>query len=61
MKIPAVFWAYCTTCKRLIGKTLFKLVYGQEVIMPMEYIVPSLRIAVVTGMDDKAAVEEHIA
>ena len=44
LKIPAVLWAYRTTCKRLMRKTLFKLVYGQEVVMPMEYIVPSLRI-----------------
>ena len=28
--------------------------------MLMEYIVPSLRIAVVTGMDDEAALEEHV-
>ena len=28
--------------------------------MPMEYIVPSLRIAATTGMDDEAALEEHV-
>ena len=29
--------------------------------MPMEYIVPSLRITAVTGMDDVEALEERIA
>ena len=29
--------------------------------MPMEYIVPSLRIAVETNMDDVESLEEHIA
>ena len=29
LKILAVLWAYCTTCKWLTGQTPFKLVYGQ--------------------------------
>ena len=29
--------------------------------MPMEYVIPSLRIVVATVMDDAAALEEHAA
>ena len=29
--------------------------------MPMEYIIPNLHIAAVTGMDDVVALEEHAA
>ena len=55
---PSVMWAYCTTCKILTPQTPFKLVYGQEAFMPMEYIILSLRIAATTGMDDEVALEE---
>ena len=48
-------------CKKLMGHTPFRLVYGMEVVMPMEYIVPSLRIVVITGMTDRKALEERLA
>ena len=41
-------------------QTPFRLVYGVEAIMPMEYIVPSLHIAVITGMTDQEALEERL-
>ena len=60
LKIPIVLWAYHTTCNILTGKTSFKLVYVQEAVMPMEYIVPSLCIAVVMGLDNEVALEERV-
>ena len=42
----------------MIGQTPFWLVYGQEVVMPMEYIVPSLRIVAITKMIDDNVVKE---
>jgi transposase InsO family protein len=44
LKIPTMLWAYRTTCKKIIGKTHFILVYGQETIVPLEYLIPSFAL-----------------
>ena len=49
---------YRATCKKIIGYNPFRLVYKYEVVMPMEYIVPSLRIIMITVMEDVVAIEE---
>jgi transposase InsO family protein len=61
LRVPVVLWAYKTTCKKLTMQTHFKLVYGLEVVVPMEYLVPSLRIVAFTDMDDTGVVHERLA
>ena len=59
--ILVVLWDYRTTCKRLGRQNSFSLVYIQEVIMPLEYIIPSLGIAVITEMTNVGVVEEILS
>jgi hypothetical protein len=61
LRVPGVLWAYITTCKKLTMNTPFKLVYGLEAIVPMEYLVPSLRITSFIDMDDTGTIQERIA
>ena len=61
MKIMAILPTYIMTFKILTCLTPFKLVYGQEVMMPMEYIVPSICIVAVIGMSDEGEIEEILA
>jgi transposase InsO family protein len=61
LRVSPVLWAYRTTCKNLTMQTPFKLVYGLEAVVPMEYLVPSLRIAAFIGMDDIGVVQDRLA
>ena len=60
LRIPVVLWAYRTTCKKFTGHTPFRLAYGQEVVMPMEYIIPSLKVAALIDMTDEDTVNERL-
>lgn len=55
-----MLWAYRTTCKKMTGQKPFKLGYGVEAMMPMEYIVPNLHIVAFIGMVDHGVLEERL-
>ena len=61
LRVNVVLWAYRTTCKKLTRHTPFSLVYGQEAVMPMEYIIPSFRVAQITGIADTYTMNERLA
>lgn len=49
------------TCIKLIGNMPLWLVYRQEVVIPMEYIVSSLRIVVVIDMANSDMMNERMS
>jgi hypothetical protein len=61
LRVLAVLWAYRTTCKKVTMHTPFMLVYGLEAVVPMEYLVPSLRISSFIDMDDPGAIQERLS
>jgi hypothetical protein len=61
LRIPTILWAYKTTNKKLTGQSPSELEYGQEVVMPMEFILPGLRITTITKLSDTGAIEERLA
>ena len=60
-RVPTILWAYRTTTKKLHRYTPFQLVYGKEVVVPSEFIIPGLYIAHVTHMTDGESVAQRIA
>ena len=58
LRVLVVIWEYRKTRKKLAGHTPFSLVYGKEVVMLMEFIVPSPHVAVVTDLSNFGAAEE---
>ena len=42
--LPFTLWEYRTTMHTAIGKTSFSLVYGCEVVLPIETEIKSLRV-----------------
>jgi hypothetical protein len=60
LRVPTILWAYRTTCKKLTMQTPFKLVYGLEEVVPMEHLVPRLRIEAFIDMDDTGVFQERL-
>jgi transposase InsO family protein len=56
LKVPSILWEYRTTCKKLTSHTPFKLVYGQEAIVTLEFLIPSLHVATITQMTERGTV-----
>jgi flagellar motor switch protein FliG len=42
----------------LTGHTPFKLVYDQEAVVPLEFLVPSLHVEAITQMTERGPVQE---
>ena len=54
----SALWAYRTTVKKTTGFTPFQLVYGLEVVFPIECEIPYLKL-VIKLLPNTIAKEEH--
>lgn len=59
-RLPVVLRAYRTTYKVTTGYTPFQLMYGQEAVVPAEYTVPSLRVAVDNRLGDEESLSARL-
>ena len=53
-KLLIVLWAYRTAYKTSMGSTPFELVYGLNAVLPIEFLMPTLRTVAVLHWDGHA-------
>ena len=59
-KLNSALWAYRTSFKVTTGMTPFRMTYGLEAVVPMEFMVPSLRMAMQEKLPMEKSREERI-
>eukprot|EP00253_Pinus_taeda_P020172 PITA_20172 len=50
-KLPEALWAYRTTWKNTTGFSLYELVFGKNVVFPLEFEIKTLRTALAVNLD----------
>ena len=59
-KLNSALWAYRTSYKVTTGMTPFRMAYGLEAVVPMEFMIPSLRMAIQEKLPMEKSREERI-
>lgn len=54
-KLPKELWIYQTTWRNNMGHTPYELVYGKQVILPIEFHINTFRTIVQLGLDPSEA------
>ncbi|KAH9313634.1 hypothetical protein KI387_022261, partial [Taxus chinensis] len=61
LHIPFALWAYRTSIHTPTGATPFSLVYGSEVVLPLEVQIPSLRVSLREFVSDEGYHQNRLA
>ena len=59
-RLPKALWEYKTTWRNSTGHTPYELVYGKQVLLPIEFQVKTYRIAVQLGLDLSEAQQQRL-
>ena len=59
-KLQEALWAYIITYKNSIGFTPYQLVYGKQVLLPIEFQIHTFKLAANLGIDLSEAQKERI-
>ena len=60
-KLQSALWTYRTTYKTNICTTPFRLAFGLEAVMPIEFQIPSLKIQVKERLSEKSSEKIQMA
>ena len=59
-KLLEALWAYRTTWKDTIGFSPYEMVYGKQVLLPIEFQISTYRLVVELGMDLNEAQQQKM-
>ena len=59
-RLPKALWAYRTTWRNTTGHTPYELVYGKQVLFPIDFQVKRFKMAVQLGMDLSEAQQHRL-
>ena len=59
-RLPEALWAYRTTWRNTIGYTPYELVYGKQVVLPIEFHLKTFRMAAQLGLNLSKAHKQRV-
>ena len=59
-RLPEALWAYRTSWRNTTGYTPYELVYGKQVLLPIEFQLKTFRMEAQLGLDLSEAQQQRI-
>ena len=59
-RLPEALWAYKTTWRNTTEHSPYELVYGKQILLPIEFQIKTFRMAAQLGMDLSEAQKQRL-
>ena len=59
-RLPEALWAYRTTWRNTTGHSPYELVYGKQILLPIEFQIKTFRMVAQLGMDLSEAQKQRL-